>query len=192
MANNKEQTTARDYIKSFVKDTNTEEFLKQEQPHYVPTQLLQSPPTPIIEQDKASTNPVPAPNHYSLHSPTQNPIPSNEHDHQEKESQPQVVWTSHDIKEQRNEIHEASLILCADLHEDLFTCFKHGSWWDKAKMCEEQKQKFWNCYNAQKQFLREVNYKGPGITDDENQHILSKAYQLRDKIDQQQQTAQQK
>ncbi|KAK4510221.1 uncharacterized protein ATC70_006393 [Mucor velutinosus] len=189
MSNNKEQGSARDYIKSYVKESNTEDYLQQEQPRYDPTKPIQSPqPTPV--EQEPLPEPVQTSEHYKVHLPTQNPIPSNENTEPRAEQQqqpPQPVWAARDFKEQRSEIHETSLTVCADLHENLMTCFQHGSWWDKAKMCEEQKQKFWSCYNAQKKFLKEVNYKGPINTEKEDNEILLRAYKLRDKIDQQQQ-----
>ncbi|KAI9475938.1 MAG: hypothetical protein EXX96DRAFT_540505 [Benjaminiella poitrasii] len=183
-----QQPTAHDYIKSYVKDSNTEEYLKQEQPQYDPERPLHPPQTtPIADSNPSTTAASQKSDHYKIHLPTQNPISTtNEHSQEAKHLPSQVVWTSRDIKDQRNEIHDASLTICADLHEDLITCFQHGSWWDKAKMCEEQKQKFWNCFNAQKKFLREVNYKAPITTEKEDERILAEAYKLRDKIDQQQ------
>lgn len=153
MSNNKEQGSARDYIKSYVKESNTEDYLQKEQPRYDPTKPIQSPqPTPV--EQESLPEPVQTSEHYKVHLPTQNPIPSNENKESKKPEQSQQpqqpVWAARDFKEQRSEIHEASLTVCADLHEDLMTCFQHGSWWDKAKMCEEQKQRFWGCYNAQK------------------------------------------
>ncbi|CAO3672902.1 unnamed protein product [Rhizopus stolonifer] len=50
-------------------------------------------------------------------------------------------------------------------------------------MCEEQKQKFWVCYNAQKRFLKDVGYKAPVNTEKEDARILVAAYNLRDKMD---------
>jgi type IV secretory pathway VirB10-like protein len=149
------QGSARDYIKSYVQESNTDDYLKQEQPRYDPTKPIQSPQTAPVEQDQQPTAPAQASEHFKVHLPTQNPIPSSESaatsaDQEPRHEQPQITWTARDFKDQRNEIHETSLTICADLHEDLLTCFQHGSWWDKAKMCEEQKQKFWSCYNAQK------------------------------------------
>lgn len=153
MSNNKEQGSARDYIKSYVKEANTEDYLQKEQPRYDPTKPIQSPqPTPV--EQEPLPEPIQTSEHYKVHLPTQNPIPSNETNEpraeQQQQQTQQPVWAARDFKEQRSEIHETSLTVCADLHENLMTCFQHGSWWDKAKMCEEQKQKFWSCYNAQK------------------------------------------
>ncbi|GAN08873.1 hypothetical protein MAM1_0228d08390 [Mucor ambiguus] len=190
MSNNKDQGSARDYIKSYVKESNTEDYLQKEQPHYDPTKPIQSPqPTPVEQEPLPEA--IQTSEHYKVHLPTQNPIPSSETKEPRTEKQQQQtqqpVWAARDFKEQRSEIHETSLTVCADLHENLMTCFQHGSWWDKAKMCEEQKQKFWSCYNAQKKFLKEVNYKGPVNTEKEDNEILLRAYKLRDRIDQQKQ-----
>lgn len=150
MSNN--QGSARDYVKSYVKESDTDDYLQQEQPRYDPTKPIQSPQTTPVEQDEKPTTSAQASDHFKVHLPTQNPIPSSDrnNDRESPSEQPQFAWTARDFKDQRNEIHETSLTVCADLHEDLMTCFQHGSWWDKAKMCEDQKQKFWSCYNAQK------------------------------------------
>ena len=51
MSNNKEQGSARDYIKSYVKESNTEDYLQKEQPRYDPTKPIQSPqPTPVEQE----------------------------------------------------------------------------------------------------------------------------------------------
>lgn len=146
MSNN----SARDYVESYVKE---DDYLVQEQPRYDPSKPVSQPQTTPLENEPEA-EPVQASDHYKVHLPTQNPIPSNETKEQtEPKIQPQVQWAARDFKEQRNEIHETALTVCADLHETLFTCFKDGSWWDKAKMCEEQKQNFWKCYNTQKVFF---------------------------------------
>lgn len=185
--------TARDYVESYVKEQSKDDYLTKEQPRYDPSKpVSQAQATPLEKEPEAA--PVKASDHYKVHLPTQNPIPSSTHNSsneptaadstQQEQQQPQgVQWAARDFKEQRNEIHETSLTVCADLHESLMTCFKDGSWWDKAKMCEDQKQRFWSCYNAQKKFLKEVNYKGPVNTEKEDNRILVEAYKLRDKLD---------
>ncbi|KAI8076212.1 hypothetical protein BDF21DRAFT_422814 [Thamnidium elegans] len=158
MSNN----SARDYVESYVKE---DDYLVQEQPRYDPTKTVSQPKTTPLEQEPEA-EPVQASDHYKVHLPTQNPIPSTNASSSETtttektEPQPQIQWAARDFKEQRNEIHETALTVCADLHESLFTCFKDGSWWDKAKMCEEQKQTFWKCYNTQKVlfFEKEMHY----------------------------------
>lgn len=148
--NNKDQTTARDYVKSYINNSNSAEFLEKEQPRFDPSKPVpSSQPEPVEEikpkpvQDNSS--------HFNIHLPTQNPISNNENEKkQEPTAQQQQHWTTRGAKEQRSEIHETALTVCADLNEDLMNCFNNGSWWDKAKMCEDQKQKFWNCYNSQK------------------------------------------
>ena len=149
------QGSARDYIESYIEKESRDSFLSQEQPRYDPSK----PVTPLQTTPLEKEQPVESAQvseHFKVHLPTQNPIPSSSEEEKEpKETQePQVQWAARDFKEQRGDIHETSLTLCADLHGDLMTCFKDGSWWDKAKMCEDQKQKFWSCYNAQKVFLR--------------------------------------
>jgi hypothetical protein len=150
MSNNK--GSARDYVESYIEKDDT--YLSQEQPRYDPSKPISQPNTTPLEKEPEA-EPVKASDHYKVHLPTQNPISSSteKEANAETTAQPQIQYTARDFKEQRNEIHETSLTVCADLHEDLMTCFKDGSWWDKAKMCEDQKQKFWSCYNAQKVLL---------------------------------------
>lgn len=157
------KSTATDYVKSYVgNNTTSEDYLSQQQPRYDPSKPIAQPQTTPLEQDPAppATN-TEASEHWKMHLPTQNPIPTAEkqgtataesqtQQQAQQQEQPEIVWAARDFKEQRSEIHETSLTVCADLHENLMTCFKDGSWWDKAKMCEDQKQKFWTCYNTQK------------------------------------------
>lgn len=182
-------TKARDYVESYVGESD--DYLKNEQPRYDANKPMVQPHTEPLEAEPPS-EPVQASEHYKLHLRTQNPIASstkqedttpNSTPTTEQDREPVVTWAARDFKEQRNEIHETSLTICADLHENLFTCFKDGSWWDKAKMCEEQKQTFWKCYNTQKRFLKDVNYKGPVTSAEEDRRILQEAYKLRDKLD---------
>ncbi|KAI8888201.1 hypothetical protein K501DRAFT_240922 [Backusella circina FSU 941] len=195
----KSKPTARDYVESYINENDdlTNDFLKQQQPRYDPTKPLDTPKQQQKEeQEESKLDPnVLASEHYKVHLRTVNPIPSQEQatktneqqqQDQEQEQGPEVVWTSRDIKHQRNEIHDTSLAICGELHDNLLSCFTNGSWWDKAKMCEEQKQKFWLCYNTQKKFLKQVNYKGPVNTQKQDDRILLHAYKLYDKQQQDQ------
>jgi hypothetical protein len=164
----KSKSTARDYVEAYLSETAdlSNDFLKQQQPRYDPTKPLDTP-TRQQREDPEETSVDPnlfSTEHYKVHLRTVNPIPSQEEttsnkeqqQQQQQEQEPEVVWTSRDIKHQRNEIHETSLAICGDLHEKLTSCFTNGSWWDKAKMCEEQKQKFWLCYNTQKVYTEKM------------------------------------
>ncbi|OZJ06348.1 26S proteasome non-ATPase regulatory subunit 14 [Bifiguratus adelaidae] len=51
---------------------------------------------------------------------------------------------------QKQAIHDTAMDNCADLHYELLTCFKEGSFWEKATMCQKQRRKFWNCFMQQK------------------------------------------
>ncbi|KAG0166999.1 hypothetical protein DFQ28_011709 [Apophysomyces sp. BC1034] len=178
-----EKGSARDYVESYVQETrnDVEEYLSSQQPQYDPhktpattesaqqQQQQQQQPMNNQKQERGST--------YNLHQPTINPIPAS--DTKPTAENPKVVWAVRDFLDQKREIHETALGNCADLHSDLLTCFKDGSWWDKAKMCEDQKQKFWNCYNDQKKFLKTANYKGPISTPEEDTKILYDAINMR-------------
>lgn len=151
MSNNK--GTARDYVESYI-EKDKDSFLSQEQPRYDPSKPISQPQTTPLEKEPES-EPIKASDHYKVHLRTQNPIPNADKESTteptpQQQQKVELQWAARDFKEQRNEIHETSLTVCADLHQDLMTCFKDGSWWDKAKMCEDQKRKFWSCYNAQK------------------------------------------
>ncbi|KAI8373108.1 uncharacterized protein BYT42DRAFT_616288 [Radiomyces spectabilis] len=180
--------SARDYVESYVKETGRQDndYLSEKQPRYDPTKIPDAPTTP-----STATGHPPAPTQEtepksqfpSFHAPTVNPMPSTEESSEQPQQQPQVVWAVRDFMDQKQEIHETALANCADLHEDLIVCFKNGSWWDKAKMCEAQKKKFWNCYHTQKKFLKDVNYKGPISTQEDDDVKLYQALKLRDEMD---------
>ncbi|KAI9250321.1 hypothetical protein BY458DRAFT_524776 [Sporodiniella umbellata] len=176
-----QSTTAREYVESYIQEyKNEQEYLLKEQPRYDPTQPL--PEAPIRKEGQQQQQPETQPSKeqpssFNMHAPTMNPIPSSE------PVDPASLSAQLSSRAQRSELHNTSLTICADVHEELITCFQYGSWWDKAKMCEEQKQKFWKCYNAQKRFLKDVGYMGPNNTEKEDARILVAAYKLRDKMD---------
>jgi hypothetical protein len=146
-------SSSRDFVESYVKDISqdTEAYLAQQQPNYdasKATTLPTPPPSSTPPPPKKDDTPPPSDpsSHYAFHKATTNPIPASDATQQE----PTIVWTVRDVSDQRKEIHETALVNCSDLHVDLMQCFQHGSWWDKAKMCEDQKQKFWACFHSQK------------------------------------------
>lgn len=148
------QGSARDYIRSYVKEASLEDdYLKSEQPQYDPSKPIPSAPSVVDEKAAPATTSTANQQQettFNIHLPTQNPIPSNENEQERIQERPAIQLTAGDFKEQRKDVHDTALTVCVDLHEQLLNCFQHGSWWDKAKMCEEQKQKFWHCYNNQK------------------------------------------
>jgi hypothetical protein len=177
------KSNARDYVDSYVKDIkdDTEDFLAQNRPSFDPKKaasLPAAPQRPLPSNDTTESN-TPR-NHSGLHTPTHDPKfslsdePREEKTTAPKES-PQVVWAVRDFLDQKREIHATALDNCADLHSDLMTCFKDGSWWDKAKMCDKQKQRFWKCFHAQKGFLKDNNFKSPVSTEEEDAAVLRKA-----------------
>lgn len=201
--NNKSTGTAREYVESIVQDQNVEELLAKQQPRYDPQKHQQQPALDSFSASKQSQEEEQSSEStkYNIHRPTINPIPSNHDDAKNNDKQhTNVVWAVRDFLDQKREIHETALDNCADLHADLLSCFKHGSWWDKAKMCEDQKQKFWNCYKKQKvtiiirslcvcvdrensrlfikEFLKANNYKGPVSTPEQDAHVLQQAILL--------------
>lgn len=139
----KNKGSAREYIESCINEQTENDYLLKEQPRYDPTKPMPEAPS-MKEKEQEQPKEQPTPAQFNRHAATVNPIRTGSSEDQLPST---ALLTS---REQRNEIHDAALTVCADLHENLMTCFQHGSWWDKAKMCEEQKQKFWKCYNAQK------------------------------------------
>ncbi|ORY91825.1 hypothetical protein BCR43DRAFT_527164 [Syncephalastrum racemosum] len=180
------QGTAREYVESYVKEQDVQDYLSQQQPKYDPHKAQQQASetsrheADAQERQRGQQKPHSS---QSIHLPTVNPIPATDNqqtneEQREEQQQPQIVWTYRDAADQRKEIHNAAQDNCADLHAELWSCFKDGSWWDKAKMCEAQKQKFWACYNKQKKFLKEANYKGPINVPEQDDKILQEALLL--------------
>lgn len=152
--------TAREYVESYVKDQDLDSFLSEAQPQYDPTKKAHGNASPQqrSEESTESENKTSLPLGYNRHRPTMNPMATGEEQQENKKEKkeeeipqrPKIMWVVRDFMDQKREIHEKAIDNCADLHVDLLTCFKDGSWWDKAKMCEHQKQKFWKCYQSQK------------------------------------------
>ena len=142
--------TGREYVETFVKDQDLENYLSENQPQYDPNRSTPNvTPSPPVEK---SSDESPKTSTFNFHERSKNPF-SNEKPTEVPQKQ-NTMWVVRDFLDQRREIHETAVDNCADLHADLLTCFKHGSWWDKAKMCEQQKQRFWKCYNKQKVIIK--------------------------------------
>ncbi|KAJ2959997.1 hypothetical protein NQZ79_g4596 [Umbelopsis isabellina] len=177
------KSNARDYVDSYVKDIkdDTEEFLAQNRPSFDPKKAASLPTPPQTQAPTLDSSEAEARNHAGLHKPTFDPKftasdePRKEDASAKPKEEPKVVWAIRDVLDQKREIHATALDNCADLHSDLLTCFKDGSWWDKAKMCEKQKQRFWKCFHEQKGFLKENNFRSPISTEDEDDAVLRKA-----------------
>ncbi|GAB5588249.1 hypothetical protein Unana1_03149 [Umbelopsis nana] len=170
------KSNARDYVDSYVKDIkdDTEEFLAQNRPAFDPKKAASLPtaPQPAPSNNTPESSPR---NHTGLHTPTHDPNFTSSDEPRVEQQPPKVVWAMRDFLDQKREIHASALDNCADLHSDLLTCFKDGSWWDKAKMCEKQKQRFWKCFHEQKSFLKDNNFKSPVSSEAEDADILRKA-----------------
>jgi hypothetical protein len=177
------KSTARDYVDSYVKDIkdDTEAFLAQNRPSFDPEKAASLPTPPQTQAPTDDSSESQDRNHAGLHKPTFDPKFTASDKHREEETstkpkeEPKVVWAIRDVLDQKREIHATALDNCADLHSDLLTCFKNGSWWDKAKMCETQKQRFWKCFHEQKGFLKENNFRSPVSTEEEDDTVLRKA-----------------
>lgn len=158
-------SSSREYVEAYIKKTNeaTEAFLAEQQPSYddskttnIPTIIKEKNNKHQQEKEKDTTSPpiIDTSSHFNFHKATQNPManetqPSPQIDKKyEQENIP--TWTAKQFTDQRREIHDTALLNCSDLNMELMNCFQNGSWWDKAKMCEAQKQKFWSCFHSQK------------------------------------------
>ncbi|RUS21758.1 hypothetical protein BC937DRAFT_91513 [Endogone sp. FLAS-F59071] len=162
-----------DYIND-IRDQNLDDiFLKENRPQYHPDAPGQTTPN---QSSSPSSNSAPSqPRSFDLHRPTIDPYLAPAPPAPQQKQKRNLIYTSSEFLDQKREIHQAALDNCADLHSDLLTCFQTGSWWDKARLCEDQKQKFWNCYNEQKKTLKDLNYKSSINTPQENEEILRRA-----------------
>ncbi|ORX60250.1 hypothetical protein DM01DRAFT_1332405 [Hesseltinella vesiculosa] len=182
--------SSRDFVESYVKnkDAETTSYLADQQPSFDAQGQRSTPNLPSSGSSALPLPDEPAPeaptSTFSFHRTTSNPIPATpqipEPASQEKmPMEPQYAVRSYG--DQRQHIHDTAQTNCADLHADLLQCFQHGSWWDKAKMCEDQKQQFWACFHSQKEFLKKANYKNPFSTPEEDERILLEALRLPNK-----------
>ncbi|CAO3672906.1 unnamed protein product [Rhizopus stolonifer] len=102
------QGFAREYVESYINDyKNEQEYLLKEQPRYDPTKPIPEAPVKKEEQQPREQQ-QPASTSFNIHAPTMNPIPSIE----TNEQVPQIAQTS--SREQRNELHNTALTVCAD------------------------------------------------------------------------------
>ncbi|CAO3634481.1 unnamed protein product [Cunninghamella blakesleeana] len=193
-------STSREYVEEYIKKTNqsTEAFLAEQQPNYddskttnIPTIIKENNNKQEKQKDTSSPTLIDTSSHFNFHKATQNPMsnesqpsPQIDNNHNIKYEQDSIpVWTPKQFTDQRRDIHDTALLNCADLNMELMNCFQNGSWWDKAKMCEAQKQKFWSCFHSQKKFLKDTNYKGPMNTQEVDDMILMDAMKLRKEHD---------
>ncbi|KAI8059875.1 hypothetical protein BC940DRAFT_171357 [Gongronella butleri] len=196
-------SSSRDFVESYVKkkDADTASYLAEQQPSYDAKADTPLPPQQEDQQQHQQQQPPQedtassSSSFFSFHRATTNPIPSSssspipEPTQKEQNAPSKPVYAVRSLADQRQEIHDTALANCADLNVELLNCFQHGSWWDKAKMCEDQKQRFWACFHQQKKFLKDANYKNPISTPEEDDHTLMKALQSRKDEPQQQESA---
>ena len=81
-------------------------------------------------------------------------------------------------KNRKAVINSAAMFNCAVAEAELNQCFKSGSWWDKAKLCEVQKGAFWSCLEGNKKLLQELGYGEVNNTADEDERLMDKADEL--------------
>ncbi|CAO3629013.1 unnamed protein product [Cunninghamella echinulata] len=195
-------SSSREYVEAYIKKTNnsTEAYLAKQQPNYdasktthIPTSIKEENIKQQEEREKEKTTPIldSSSSHFNFHKTTQNPIVNdqqayinNNNKYESTTAKKEIpTWTPKEFTDQRREIHDTALLNCSDLNMELMNCFQNGSWWDKAKMCEAQKQKFWSCFHSQKKFLKDTNYKGPMNTPQVDDMILMDAMKLRTEYD---------
>jgi hypothetical protein len=78
-------------------------------------------------------------------------------------------------KSRKSFVNAGAVFNCAVAEYDLNECFRTGSWWDKAKLCELQKKTFWDCLNGNKQMLIANGYGEYGNTEAQNEALLADA-----------------
>lgn len=106
-------------------DNDINDFLQKNQPKYDPS----------IQVEKTQFN---------VEQPATPPV-------QTTKSTQISTETAQKVLAQRSIINSTALDNCEEFHIQLQECFLHGKWYDRAaRMCEPQKQKFWQCVNDQK------------------------------------------
>lgn len=78
-------------------------------------------------------------------------------------------------KRQKGKVSAAAVFNCSDAEADLAECFTRGAWWDKASLCEEQKNAFWKCVDTNKNTLYELGYGVDGNTADQDEELRGRA-----------------
>ncbi|CCG82801.1 Putative uncharacterized protein [Taphrina deformans PYCC 5710] len=81
-------------------------------------------------------------------------------------------------KSRKAQINAGAMFNCAIAEYELNECFTSGSWWDKSKLCEPQKNAFWDCLESNKKALKILGYAETGNTDAQNVKILEVADDL--------------
>ncbi|KAF3909690.1 hypothetical protein AA313_de0208428 [Arthrobotrys entomopaga] len=64
------------------------------------------------------------------------------------------------FKQIRQNIAAAASENCAMEEIELHECYKHGTWYQRIRMCTEESQKLSKCLTQQKEFLRTLGYLG--------------------------------
>ncbi|ORY86185.1 hypothetical protein BCR37DRAFT_390985 [Protomyces lactucae-debilis] len=78
-------------------------------------------------------------------------------------------------KARRSLVNAGAVFNCALAESELNECFRSGSWWDKAKLCEIQKKAFWECLSINKQELMNNGYGQYGNGEEKNAALLEQA-----------------
>lgn len=146
MSKSQQSGTARNYVESIVKDQDTETLLSESQPQYDPNK---KPAAPSSSSEPASqTSSTSTQKERTFHRATFNPIASEEVAADAATApQADVQWGPREFLKQREEIKETAQLACADLEVELLDCFKTGHMWEKSNLCNDQRNRFWACFN---------------------------------------------
>lgn len=133
--------SARNYVESIVKDQDIEKLLSESQPQYDPKKPA---PAPTSEPSFSQGSTEQPHSERAFHRATFNPITP-----EDDNAQPQVAanWGPREFLKQREEIKETAQLACADLEVELLDCFKTGHMWEKSNLCNDQRNRFWACFN---------------------------------------------
>ncbi|KNE68368.1 hypothetical protein AMAG_13025 [Allomyces macrogynus ATCC 38327] len=63
------------------------------------------------------------------------------------------------------QLGDVVLEACAEVHAEVLTCMRRGSWWDTATLCQAQQAQFWKCAEDFKYALKKLGYARRNVTD---------------------------
>ncbi|KAL1929009.1 hypothetical protein VTP01DRAFT_2068 [Rhizomucor pusillus] len=181
MSKSQQSGTARNYVESIVKDQDTETLLSESQPQYDPNK---KPAAPSSSSEPASqTSSTSTQKERTFHRATFNPIASEEVAADAATApQADVQWGPREFLKQREEIKETAQLACADLEVELLDCFKTGHMWEKSNLCNDQRNRFWACFNKCRDIMKEADYKGPTSNKKKDAQIFLKLMSISEQI----------
>ncbi|KAL1915596.1 uncharacterized protein VTP21DRAFT_6720 [Calcarisporiella thermophila] len=189
MSNDNKSPATREYLDRAISelDTSLQDFTPSQLDTSSP-ELPQSSTHPIakdgnsIPAEKETENEKEDANwRFTFHAPTLNPLSfrsdnsSSQSTSSSGSTKIKLPMTEAESSIQRREIYNAALANCAEKHEKLQQCFQNGKWWDKMRLCENERTDFWRCFHQQKKLLKALGFKLPNNTPEKDNEILQKA-----------------